>query len=95
MEKRECSIVRSVKQPQPPGTRVTRVVTARREKKYPDEGNHGGRGWEIVSEVNACGSCATDFLVGEKEHAAQQEEARLNAEADQKFATLGEMARVS
>jgi hypothetical protein len=48
-----------------------------------------------VKEVDACGLCATDFLVGEKEHAAQQEEARLNAEASQKLATLGAMARVS
>jgi hypothetical protein len=49
------------KKPQPPGTRVTKVVIERREKQYPDVGTRGGKGWEIVKEVDACVACAVGF----------------------------------
>lgn len=53
---------------QPEGSSPTKVVTATRNKNYPerfkktDSGNkvidRGGQGYETVTEVNACDSCA-------------------------------------
>ncbi len=59
----------------PPGTKSRNVVVGKREKIYPSRNNvnrvpgrrrknsrddPGGKGFEIVKEVQACPSCAAD-----------------------------------